>query len=73
MSLINVGGICSEPPAISNGRVSVLGGSQQHLKYHCDSGFLLWGASDLVCLGNNTYENVLIYMHKELRFNTVFS
>jgi len=51
------GGICSEPADILNGRHSVLGGTQQQLHYQCDPGFLLWGASDLVCLANNTWSS----------------
>ena len=54
------GGICSEPPDILNGRHSVLGGTQQQLRYQCEAGYLLWGPSDLVCLANNTYVNAII-------------
>ncbi len=54
LTSIALGGICSEPPGIANGRVSVLGGTQQQLKYYCNSGYLLWGHSELVCLANNT-------------------
>ena len=57
------GGICSEPADILNGRHSVLGGTQQQLHYQCDPGFLLWGASDLVCLANNTYVNAIILIY----------
>jgi len=51
------GGICSEPPDILNGRHSVLGGTQQQLRYQCEPGYLLWGPSDLVCLANNTWSS----------------
>jgi len=51
------GGICSEPPDILNGRHSVLGGTQQQLRYQCEAGYLLWGPSDLVCLANNTWSS----------------
>ena len=64
------GGICSEPPDILNGRHSVLGGTQQQLRYQCEAGYLLWGPSDLVCLANNTYVNAIIiwyvrFVHKQ--------
>ena len=51
------GGICSEPEVIENGHVSVLDGSQQHLQYQCDKGYLLWGQPDLICGADNTWSS----------------
>ena len=54
------GGICSELPGIANGGVTVLGGTQQELRFHCDPGFLLLGSSDLKCMPDNTYVMIII-------------
>jgi len=53
----NSGGMCRQPPAIANGRVVVLGGTQQQIRFECNPGYLLWGSSDLACLANNTWSS----------------
>ena len=58
--LTMTGGICSELPGIANGGVTVLGGTQQELRFHCDPGFLLLGSSDLKCMPDNTYVMIII-------------